>query len=61
MFAVFINAISVLVLGFFGAKAGNHFSDRLKNRVSVRKNLFRSSSGTNSWGSFILFVFSKSY
>ncbi len=31
MFGVFINAISVLVLGFLGAKTGNHFSDRLKN------------------------------
>ena len=31
MFGVFINAISVLILGFLGAKAGNHFSDRLKN------------------------------
>lgn len=31
MFGVFINAISVLILGFLGAKTGNHFSDRLKN------------------------------
>lgn len=33
MVGVFVNAISVLILGFLGSKVGKYFSDRLKNDV----------------------------
>lgn len=33
MLGVFVNAISVLILGFLGSKVGKYFSDRLKNDI----------------------------
>ncbi|MDU6792199.1 MAG: DUF554 domain-containing protein [Anaerococcus sp.] len=33
MVGVFVNAISVLILGFLGSKVGKYFSDRLKNDI----------------------------
>lgn len=33
MLGVFVNAISVLILGFLGTKVGKYFSDRLKNDI----------------------------
>ena len=33
MVGVFVNAISVLILGFLGTKVGKYFSDRLKNDI----------------------------
>lgn len=33
MLGVFVNAISVLILGFLGTKVGKYFSDKLKNDI----------------------------
>ncbi len=33
MLGVFVNAISVLILGFLGSKVGKYFSDKLKNDI----------------------------